>query len=130
MVTEDGRRIMDASKLVSIVWVDAMADSGWEHNVKADVYTCLTVGFLVHETKDAICIANTLGDDFTNSNCRMHIPKKWIVERKEFNIVNKLSKVQGQKASASSKGQNTPKVSATLFKGRSINKHGSRRSGR
>ena len=70
--------------IIQISWIDAVADSGWEEKVKAEIHHCLTVGFLVHETDEAICIASTWSD--TETNARMHIPKAWIRNKKELDI--------------------------------------------
>ena len=89
-------------------WVDAVADVEWESDVKADVHDCYTVGFIVDENADAICIASTVSDK--DSNARMHIPKAWIKERKEVKFETKFSKGKGTKLSAARKRSNTSKV--------------------
>ena len=38
---------------------DAVADLGWEADVKASLHECHTVGYIIDETKDAICVAAT-----------------------------------------------------------------------
>jgi hypothetical protein len=68
---------------VYVEWVDAVSDAGWEDNVKVDIHNVCTVGFLIAETKDGICLASTVSGD--NSNARMHIPKSWITKRKVIN---------------------------------------------
>ena len=75
---------IETNKITIVKWVDAQADVGWEEDIKAHLSDCITVGFLVSETKEALCIASTLSDP--HNNCRMHIPKKWIVSRRELNI--------------------------------------------
>jgi hypothetical protein len=89
-------------------WVDAVADVGWETDVKADVHDCYTIGFIVDETVDALCLASTVSDK--DSNARMHIPKAWIKERKEVKFETKFSQSKGQSVPAASKRSNTSKV--------------------
>ena len=79
-----GKRDVAAPKLVYLEWVDAVADLGWEADVKASLHECHTVGYIIDETKDAICVAATWSK--TMSNARMHIPKAWIVKRKVLNF--------------------------------------------
>ena len=43
--------------VIYVEWVDAVADAGWATSPKAETHPCVTVGFLVDETKEAICIA-------------------------------------------------------------------------
>ena len=76
--------MIDATKIVVIEWLDAQAEASWEENVKAHLAECTSVGFLISETKDAVCLASTWAEP--HSNCRIHIPKKWITSRKEISI--------------------------------------------
>lgn len=92
MATKNSKRGLASAKLVYIEWVDAVADIGWEEGSKADIHAVRTVGFVVSETADAICIASTVSHD--NSNARMHIPKAWIKKRKVINLENKLRKTE------------------------------------
>jgi hypothetical protein len=104
---------MDIAKHFTIgyvQWVDALSDSGWETDVKVDVHPCLSIGFIVDETEDAICLAAALSYD--QSNSRIHIPKSWVKSIKRvtldkfLNIGRKTSKpkVQKQKVGSSSNG--------------------------
>ena len=45
--------------ILLIDWVDSVNSSGWKptDECKADLLICQTAGFLVEETKDAICLA-------------------------------------------------------------------------
>ena len=96
---------MDTPKLVYVEWVDAVADLGWEADVKVSLHECHTVGYVIDETKDAICIAATWSK--TMSNARMHIPKAWIVKRKVINLENKQRKKQGKVATTVDTGYNS-----------------------
>lgn len=77
---------IDINNIVVIEWVDAQSDAGWQESVKAELSECISVGFIVDENKNAICIASTYSDP--HSNARMHIPKKWIKSRKTVHIGN------------------------------------------
>ena len=66
-------------KIVQVSWIDAVADVGWEAKTKAEIHHCITVGYLVDETDEALCLASTWSIDQTNA--RMHIPKAWIKNR-------------------------------------------------
>jgi hypothetical protein len=89
---------LESSLIVYVEWVDAVSDAGWEDNVKVDIHPVCTVGFLIAETKDGICLASTVSGD--NSNARMHIPKSWITKRKVINRENKQRKAKGKVATA------------------------------
>lgn len=99
---------MDTTKLVVIEWVDAVSDGGWEEHEKPDIHEVVTAGYIVSETKDAICIASTVSGTFTNA--RMHIPKAWIKTRKVIKLEAKLSKSKGKKASAVGKRSDTSTI--------------------
>ena len=79
--------IMETAKHFTIgyvQWVDAVADAGWESDSKADVHPVLSVGFLVDETDDAVCLAAAISHD--QSNSRIHIPKQWIKSIKKVRL--------------------------------------------
>ena len=67
-----------------VQWVDAVADAGLEDNSKADVHPVLSIGFLVDETDDAVCLAAAISHD--QSNSRIHIPKQWIKSIKKVRL--------------------------------------------
>jgi len=98
VATKNTKRDLEASPIVYVEWVDAVSDGGWEDNVKVDIHAVCTVGFLIAETKDGICLASTVSGD--NSNARMHIPKSWITKRKVINRENKQRKAKGKAATA------------------------------
>jgi len=99
---------VDTSKLVVIEWVDAVSDGGWEEHEKPDIHSVVTAGFIVSETKDAICIASTVSGTFTNA--RMHIPKAWIKTRKVIKLEAKLSKAKRSKIAAVVQGSDTAEI--------------------
>jgi hypothetical protein len=92
------RDLATTAKIVYVEWVDAVADVEWEENVKAEIHPCKSIGWIVNETKDALCIACTVSMD--SSNARMHIPKAWITKRKVINIETKQRKVKGKTPTA------------------------------
>jgi hypothetical protein len=79
-------------KIVYVEWVDAVADVGWEDTVKTEIHPCSSIGWLIGETDDAICLANTVSMEA--SNARIHIPKAWIKNRKVITIETKQRKVK------------------------------------
>lgn len=100
-----GKRAVATPKLVYLEWVDAVADLGWEDNVKATLHECQTVGYIIDETKDAICVASTWSK--TMNNARMHIPKAWIKKRKVLTIESKQRKTERKVTPAVGQGQDT-----------------------
>lgn len=114
MDTKRTKPTLETSKLIYVEWVDAVSDGGWEDSVKVDIHAVKTVGFLIAETKDGICLASTVSGD--NSNARMHIPKAWIVKRKVIKIENTISKSKRKKPAEVGKGQDTGNVPGTEFR--------------
>jgi hypothetical protein len=106
-----------------VQWVDAVADAGWEDNSKADVHPVLSIGFIVDETKDAICLAAAISYD--QSNSRIHIPKQWIKSIKKVRLDKFLDlrrkplkpKAQKQKVESSSNGLEIGSLSNSRFPG-------------
>ena len=117
---------MATAPIVQIEWIDAVADSGWEAKVVASIHHCVTVGFLVDETDEAICLASTWSIDQTNS--RMHIPKAWIKNRKVILDETSVSKGKGKKPTKVASKRTTKKVSATQTRGHNKHFNGSKRS--
>lgn len=94
--------------VIYVEWVDAVADAGWVANPKAEIHPCATVGFLVDENKDALCIASTLSKEDTNA--RMHIPKAWIKKRRRIVIETKQRKSKRQSVPAVGEGSDNNQV--------------------
>lgn len=101
---------MDTSRLIIIKWVDAVSDGGWEEDEKPDVHGVVTAGFLVSETKEAVCIASTVSGTFTNA--RMHIPKIWIKSRKVIKLETTKRKSKRKKVTAVGTGSDTATLSS------------------
>lgn len=99
---------MATTKLVYLEWVDAVADSGWDSVKPPELHPCRTIGFVVSETKEAICVASTLS--LEQNNARMHIPKKWIILRRNFKIEDKFSESKGTQPAAVGSGTDTDEV--------------------
>ena len=95
MDTKKAKSGLEKAPIVYVEWVDAVADAGWQEGTKTEIHRCYSLGWIVSESDDAICIANTVSMD--SSNARMHIPKSWIKTRKELNIDNELTKSEKQK---------------------------------
>jgi len=117
---------MATATIISIDWIDAVADSGWEDKTKAAIHHCTTVGFLVDETDEAICLASTWSVDQTNA--RMHIPKAWIKNRKVLSDETPVSKSKGKKPAKVVSKRTAKKVSATQVRGHHKHFDGSKRS--
>jgi hypothetical protein len=83
-------------KIIQVSWIDAVADVGWESKTKAEIHHCITVGYLVDETDEALCLASTWSVDQTNA--RMHIPKAWIKNRKVLAREDTISQGKGTKS--------------------------------
>tara|TARA_X000001388_G_C2150753_1_gene92298 strand:- start:143 stop:478 length:336 start_codon:yes stop_codon:yes gene_type:complete len=78
---------LDTSKIEVVEWEDAQAEAGWYgDDLEPELAKVITVGFLISETKRAVCIASTISPP--DSNAHMHIPKAWIKNRRKISIVN------------------------------------------
>ena len=91
-----------------IQWVDAVADVEWQEDVKAEVHVCHSIGWVIDETDDALCIANTVSMD--NSNARMHLPKQWIKVRKDVILETEQRQIQRKTPAKVGKRSNTSQV--------------------
>lgn len=68
-------------KLVRVEWWDIVADSEWLKDDKVEsAHPCITVGFVIKETKHEIVIASTISGK--ESNARITIPIGCIKSRK------------------------------------------------
>ena len=72
------------NKLVYLEWFDAVAEAEWNETLLAEAHPCSTLGFIVSENDDVICVASTVS--FKESNAKIHIPKGWIHKITRFNI--------------------------------------------
>ena len=97
--------------IIQVKWIDAVADSGWEEKTKAEIHHCITVGYLVDESEEALCLASTWSHNQTNA--RMHIPKAWISERKVLQDETLISKAKRKTVAAKGKRRSACKVSYT-----------------
>ncbi len=71
-------------ELVYIDWFDAVAEAEWNETSKAEAHPCSTLGFIVSENDNVICVASTVS--FKESNAKIHIPKGWIHKITRFSI--------------------------------------------
>ena len=102
MATQRKKSVVETPRVVYIEWVDAVADVGWEASSKAEIHPCHSVGFIIDETEDALCLALTWS--YNQTNARMHIPKAWIKNRRNVNIENKQRKAKRKTSPAMDKG--------------------------
>lgn len=112
--------------VIKITWIDAQADAGWDEP-KVDIAHCVTVGFLVGETDDAICVAGTVSDHECNN--RISIPKSWILTQQleETKDEAAVSKGKGKKPAKVGSGTTAKKVPATTPRRPRKHINGSRR---
>ena len=102
-----------------VQWVDAVSDAGWDTESKVEVHPCLSIGFIVDETPDAICLAAVISHD--QSNSRIHIPKGWIKSIKKvtldkfLNIGRKPLKPKAQKPKVESSSNGSEMKSSDTF---------------
>ena len=113
--------------IVRLTWIDAQADAGWEEP-KVDLAICITVGFLVAETDDGICVAGTVSDHLCNNV--ISIPKSWVIDQqlevKEDEAP--ISESKGKKPTKVARKRTAKKVSATQSRGHHKHINGSKRS--
>lgn len=108
MDTKKTKSALAKAPIIYVEWVDAVADCEWNENIKAEIHACRSIGWLVSETDDAICLANTVSME--SSNARMHIPKAWIKNRRIIRLETKQRKGKRKSASASSAGPTESEV--------------------
>lgn len=113
--------------VVRITWIDAQADAGWDEP-KVELATCVTVGFLVAETDDGICVAGTVSEHECNN--RISIPKSWVIDQQiEVKDEAPVSKSKGKKPAEVGSKRVAKKV-PTAKRGRpSLDINGSTRRG-
>ena len=126
MDTEKSWRDLDTQdfpEIVYIEWWDAVSEAGWETVEKAEAHPVLSIGFLVAEDDNAICIAAAISHD--QSNSRMQIPKGMISKIKRVRLNKFLDirrkqskpKVQKPKVESSSNGLETSLSKDLIFTG-------------
>jgi hypothetical protein len=126
--TEVKLKNLTEAPIVRLTWIDAQADAGWEEP-KVDLATCITVGFLVAETDDGVCVAGTVSDHLCNNV--ISIPKSWIIDQqievKEDEAP--ISKSKGKKPAKVGRGTTAKKISPAKAGRLSVNFNGSRGRG-
>lgn len=130
MATATVKKVLNLTEapVVRLTWIDAQADAGWEEP-KVDLATCITVGFLVAETDDGVCVAGTVSDHLCNNV--ISIPKSWIIDQQlEVKDEAPVSKSKGKKPAKVGGSGTAKKVSPAKAGRLSINVDGSRRRGR
>lgn len=99
MDTKKAKPTLAKAQIVYVEWVDAVADCEWKDNVEAEIHACRSIGWVVAETEDAICLANTVSME--SSNARIHIPKAWIKNRRVVKVETKQRKSKRKSTTAS-----------------------------
>jgi hypothetical protein len=113
--------------VVRLTWIDAQADAGWEEP-KVDLATCITVGFLVAETDDGICVAGTVSDHLCNNV--ISIPKSWIIDQQiEVKDEAPVSKSKGKKPAKVGRSATPKKISSAKAGRLSVDINGRRGRG-
>ena len=113
--------------IVRLTWIDAQADAGWEEP-KVDLATCITVGFLVAETEDGICVAGTVSDHLCNNV--ISIPKSWVIDQQiEVKDETPVSKSKGKKPAKVGSSGTSKKVSTAKAGRLSVHLNGRRGRG-
>jgi len=112
----------DFPEIIYIQWRDAVSEAGWENVEKAETHLVLSIGFLISETVEDICIAAAISND--QSNSRMQIPKGMIKRIKRVKLNKFLNirrrkplklKAQKQKVENSSNGSETNLSKSFVF---------------
>ena len=110
-ITLNLEKLQESAPIVKITWIDAQADAGWE-KPKVDLAKCVTVGFLVAEDEEGICVAGTVSDNMCNNV--ISIPKRWIIQEElEEKNETTVSKSKGKKPAKVGQRRTTRKTSAT-----------------
>jgi hypothetical protein len=110
-ITLNLEKLQESAPIVKITWIDAQADAGWE-KPKVDLAKCVTVGFLVAEDDEGICVAGTVSDNMCNNV--ISIPKRWIIQE-ELEEKHETTKRQskGKKPAKVGQRRTAQKTSAT-----------------
>lgn len=98
---------LDATKLVAVEWLDALAQGEW-HEAKREDLRCKTVGFIVYEDDEQIELAGTITDGMCNNS--ITIPKKMLTKRKEIKLETTKRKSKRTKVTTVGEGSDTPKI--------------------
>lgn len=67
--------------IVEITWRDAECDPAWvsvEEIKEAKLPLIRTIGFLIHEDKEKLIVASTIGGD--EATASMKIPADWVIK--------------------------------------------------
>ncbi len=67
---------------LEIIWEDASSNDEWKTPSKGRLLKVLTVGYLVHECKDRVCVVQNMTDD--SVSCSMTIPRSTITSMRRF----------------------------------------------
>jgi hypothetical protein len=74
----------------TFIWCDHSLSAGWYDTSDIEpndaIYTCITIGWVIAETEEIVCVAGTLKSDNLQSATRQYILKSCIVERKKVKV--------------------------------------------
>ena len=98
---------LDATKLVVVEWLDAMAQGEW-HEAKREDLICKSIGFVVFEDDEQIELAGTITDGMCNNS--ITIPKRMITKRKEVKLETTKRKSKRKKATTVGEGSDTATI--------------------
>lgn len=75
-------------KCAYIKWTDAWVVSGWREDPEQTLAKCFihSVGVIIAEDDDSVVLCVSYGEDKGDFNATMHIPKAWVVKRKNFTM--------------------------------------------
>lgn len=89
--------------LVYVEWIDAVSAARWcpVDELTADPSPCRTVGWIVKENDQALCLAQTMSGETSETDesvlGRLVIPKAWIGRRVElFNPAAEPATIRGE----------------------------------
>jgi hypothetical protein len=71
---------------IYLEWNDAVAEAEWAEVEEAELFKCKTLGFVVAENDEAICVAAVVSEADKQSNAKIHIPKAWITLEKRLKM--------------------------------------------
>lgn len=74
----------ESIKIELIYWLDARSEDAWTDKINMEVCIIRTVGFVIEETEDVLCVVSSI-DNFTGQYAGiLYIPKVAITSRKQM----------------------------------------------
>jgi|TARA_R110000824_G_scaffold144235_1_gene312083 hypothetical protein len=73
-------------KIILVVWMDAVAETGWikleDAKRECQLSECVTIGYLIDRNKDRLLIACTKSEN--EYNAMINIPTAWVKETRDI----------------------------------------------